>query len=348
VRQGVDLTAIAGVWPRSPIGIFSLKEHNITKPKDLEGQTIGFVTGGGEIQLWPAFVKATGIDASKVKIISMDPAGLMRAAADKQIKVAGNFFGSIAPTFWAKKIDIDAVFYEDYGVKMYSVVLAAKRSTLEKEEMVAGVVEGLMEGLKYAYLNPKRAIDLHIESLREFQGRQPDNARGSVVRAGGRRLARLQLPRSGTTAWDKWTPISSLAAAEGQHRGDGGASPGGWPHRWFLGQCDGGRDRRAPRSRHPFYSASIAPHAVASLNRFAREVGLLKGDGACADIVAAWVVAPPRGRPAWHRFERECWRAPRPRKVGLPLSLIRCGEESLSNCEVAPPARDRPCPSVRP
>jgi hypothetical protein len=36
----------------------------------------------------------------------------------------------------------------------------------------------------------------------------------------------------------------------------------------------------------PFYSASIAPHAVASLNRFAREVGLLKGDGASADIVA--------------------------------------------------------------
>jgi NitT/TauT family transport system substrate-binding protein len=171
--RGLDLTAIAGVWPRSPIGIFSLKELNITKPKDLEGQSIGFVTGGGEFQLWPAFVKATGIDASKVKIISMDPAGLMRAAADKQIQVVGNFFGSIAPTFWAKKIDINAMFYEDYGVKMYSVVLACKRSTLEKEEMVAGVVDGLMQGLKYAYLNPERAIDLHIESLREFQGGSP-------------------------------------------------------------------------------------------------------------------------------------------------------------------------------
>ena len=35
----------------------------------------------------------------------------------------------------------------------------------------------------------------------------------------------------------------------------------------------------------PFYSSAIAPRAVASLNRFAREVGLLKGD-ACADILA--------------------------------------------------------------
>src|SRR3984885_1162045 len=90
VGRGLDLVGIAGIWPRSPIGIFSLKELNITKPKDLEGQSIGFDVGGGEFQLWPAFVKATGIDASKIKIISMDAAGLMRAAADKQIKVIGN------------------------------------------------------------------------------------------------------------------------------------------------------------------------------------------------------------------------------------------------------------------
>jgi NitT/TauT family transport system substrate-binding protein len=97
--RGLDLVAIAGIWPRSPIGIFSLKELNITQPKQLEGQSIGFDVGGGEFQLWPAFVKATGIDAGKVNIVSMDAAGLMRAAADKQIKVVGNFFGSIAPTF---------------------------------------------------------------------------------------------------------------------------------------------------------------------------------------------------------------------------------------------------------
>jgi NitT/TauT family transport system substrate-binding protein len=97
--RGLDLVAIAGIWPRSPIGIFSLKELNITEPKQLEGQSIGFDVSGGEFQLWPAFVKATGIDAGKVNIVSMDAAGLMRAAADKKIKVVGNFFGSIAPTF---------------------------------------------------------------------------------------------------------------------------------------------------------------------------------------------------------------------------------------------------------
>src|ERR1700722_9574969 len=76
--RGLDLVAIAGIWPRSPIGIFSLKELNITEPKQLEGQSIGFDVGGGEDALWPAFVKATGIDAAKEQIASMDGGGLVR------------------------------------------------------------------------------------------------------------------------------------------------------------------------------------------------------------------------------------------------------------------------------
>jgi NitT/TauT family transport system substrate-binding protein len=172
--RGLDLTAIAGVWPRSPIGIFSLKELNIIKPKDLEGQSIGFEPGGAEFQLWPAFAKATGIDTRKINIVNMDAAALMRAAAGKQIKVIGNFFGSIAPTFWANKIDINSMFYDDYGVKMFSVVLACKRVTVERRpEVCQALVEGLMEGLKYVYLNPEKALDLHIESLKEFQGGSP-------------------------------------------------------------------------------------------------------------------------------------------------------------------------------
>jgi NitT/TauT family transport system substrate-binding protein len=172
--RGLDLVSIGVQWPKSPIGIFSLKEINITEPKQLEGQTIGFVVGGGEFQLWPAFVKATGIDASKIKIISMDPAGLMRAAADKQIKIVGNFFGSIAPTFWAKHLPMNAMFYEDYGVKMCSVVAACKRETIEKRpDVCKAFVEGMQDALKFVYLNPEKSIDLHIESLKEFQGGAP-------------------------------------------------------------------------------------------------------------------------------------------------------------------------------
>jgi len=171
VGRGLDLVAVAGVWPRSPVGIFSLKESNITKPKDLEGQTVAFDVGSGDFQMWPAFVKATGIDEKRVNKLTMDAAALIKALIEKQVKAEGNFFGSIAPSLWAQGLEIDGILYEDYGVKCYSNVIACKRSTIEKRpELCKAFIEGIMEGLKYVYLNPEKSVDLHIDSLKEFQG----------------------------------------------------------------------------------------------------------------------------------------------------------------------------------
>jgi NitT/TauT family transport system substrate-binding protein len=169
--RGLDLTAIAGIWPRSPIGIFSLKEAGLTEPKQLEGQTIAFDVGSGDFQLWPAFVKATGIDDSKVNKVTMDAAALIKALIEKQVKAEGNFFGSIAPSLWAQGLEINSILYEDYGVKSFSNVVACKQSTIEKKpELCQAFVDGLMDGLRYVYLNPEKSVEMHIESVKEFQG----------------------------------------------------------------------------------------------------------------------------------------------------------------------------------
>jgi NitT/TauT family transport system substrate-binding protein len=169
--RGLDLVAVGGIWPRSPVGIFSLKEYGISKPQDLQGQTVAFDVGSGDFQLWPAFVKATGIDDKKVNKVTMDAAALIKALVEKQVKAEGNFFGSIAPSLWAQGLEINSMLYEDYGVKMFSNVVACKRVTIEKKpELCEAFVGGLMEGLKYVYLNPEKSVALHLESVKEFQG----------------------------------------------------------------------------------------------------------------------------------------------------------------------------------
>jgi NitT/TauT family transport system substrate-binding protein len=171
VGRGLDLVAIAGIWPHSPIGIFSLKENNITKPKDLEGQTVAFDVGSGDFQLWPAFVKATGIDDSKVKKVTMDGAALIKSLVEKQVKAEGNFFGSIAPSVWAQGQELNTIFYEDYGVKNFSIAVVCKRATIEKRpEVCQGFVDAILEGLKYVYLNPEKSVELHMKSVKELQG----------------------------------------------------------------------------------------------------------------------------------------------------------------------------------
>ena len=65
---------------------------------------------------------------------------------------------------WAQGIEINSILYEDYGVKMYSLVVACKRATIEKKpEMCEAFMGGLMEGLKYVYLNPEKSVDIHFD-----------------------------------------------------------------------------------------------------------------------------------------------------------------------------------------
>ncbi|MBI3075601.1 MAG: ABC transporter substrate-binding protein [Deltaproteobacteria bacterium] len=171
IGKQMDLMALACFSPRSPVGIFSLKEKGIRRPKDLEGRRVAFTPGSGDFQLWPALVKAAGIDDGKVTKAFMGAEALLKAFISKEVDAAGNFYGSIAPTVWAHGQDLDMMLYDDYGVKMYSLAVASQGKRVRQEpEVCAKFVEGTMEGLAYTYLNPERSIDVHLEAVREYKG----------------------------------------------------------------------------------------------------------------------------------------------------------------------------------
>ena len=171
VSKGLDLVATGGLSPRSPVGIFSLAKKNIRTPRDLEGKKVAFATGSGDFQLWPAFVKATGLDDTKVQKVFMGPEALIKSLIEEQVDAEGNFYGSIAPSVWSQGLDLSLMLYEDYGVKMFSLAYATRsRIIKEQPDLCARFMDGAMEGLAYTYLNPNESIDIHLSMVKEFQG----------------------------------------------------------------------------------------------------------------------------------------------------------------------------------
>ncbi len=90
--KALDLVGLGLIQPKATMGIFALAKKGIRTPKDLEGRKVGFATGSGDFQLWPAFVKLTGIDDSKVQKVFMGPPALIKALIDEQIDAEGNFY----------------------------------------------------------------------------------------------------------------------------------------------------------------------------------------------------------------------------------------------------------------
>jgi NitT/TauT family transport system substrate-binding protein len=171
VSKGLDLVATGVLSPRSPVGVFALTKKGIRAPKDLEGKRVAFATGSGDFQLWPAFVKATGIDDAKVQKVFMGPEALIKSLIEEQIDAEGNFYGSIAPSVWAQGLDLTPILYEDYGVKMYSLVFATRSKIVKDQpDLCSRFMDGVMEGLAYTYLNPNESIDIHLQMVKEFQG----------------------------------------------------------------------------------------------------------------------------------------------------------------------------------
>jgi NitT/TauT family transport system substrate-binding protein len=171
VGKGLDLVATGGLSPRSPVGIFSLAKKGIRVPKDLEGKKVAFATGSGDYQLWPAFVKATGLDDAKVQKVFMGPEALIKSLIEEQVDAEGNFYGSIAPSVWAQGLDLNLMLYEDYGVRMFSLVFATRSKIVKEQPDLCGrFMDGVMEGLAYTYLHPNESVDIHLQMVREFQG----------------------------------------------------------------------------------------------------------------------------------------------------------------------------------
>jgi NitT/TauT family transport system substrate-binding protein len=152
------LKAVFMIYSNPPFAVVARKSRGVTAPKDLEGKKLGAPTADGAYAQWPIFVKANGIDASKVQIMNVGFAVREPMLVSSQVDaITGFSFSSYINVKYSgvPQDDIVVLLMANYGVSLYGNTIMVNPSfAAERAEAVKGFLR-----LKDTARDPVAAID---------------------------------------------------------------------------------------------------------------------------------------------------------------------------------------------
>src|SRR5262249_24932792 len=151
VSKGMNIRAVAGIYRRNPTGVTVLTDSPINSPKDLEGKSIAITPGSAQHQQWPAFVKGCKLDADKIRVVSVDPAGTPPALITGQVQAIAGFMQGQVPSVEIRGGKKTRVFWDsDCGVNAVSNGIVVHNDFLKQEpELIRSFVAASIKGFLY-------------------------------------------------------------------------------------------------------------------------------------------------------------------------------------------------------
>jgi NitT/TauT family transport system substrate-binding protein len=169
VAQGAKIKIVGAVFDNTPLNIWTRKDTGITRPKDLEGKILAAPPGDSQRQLFPAFAKVNGVDASKVTWLSIEPAAKFVALAEKRADAVPDY--TTGQPFWEKAVGKDnlvAMPWHKYGFDTYSMSIFTSDKTLaERPKVLRDFLAASYLGWRDVMADPKAALEI-------FKKRVPD------------------------------------------------------------------------------------------------------------------------------------------------------------------------------
>lgn len=179
-KDPVDVVAVGTLFQQAPTAYLSIAAPGAppSKPKDLEGKTVG-VQAGSEYLL-KAFAKKNGLDESKIKIVTA------QATVEPLMVGKMDYFSGwvVNQTYQieqeAAKPDApptvkgktwQALKLSDLGIPTYADVIFTSGDTLKKNpELVKKYLAAVQKGMQYTIDHPEESVEI----LAKFPGQTED------------------------------------------------------------------------------------------------------------------------------------------------------------------------------
>jgi NitT/TauT family transport system substrate-binding protein len=119
--KGAPVIAIGVLLQKTPMSVMAFAERNIRKPEDIKGKIVAMTPGGSNEQIWPLFLKKTGLKESDFQTVSGDAQTKVNAVINAQADMVLGY-----PMDQGMKI-LDAtgkrvypIKFADYGINLVS------------------------------------------------------------------------------------------------------------------------------------------------------------------------------------------------------------------------------------
>jgi NitT/TauT family transport system substrate-binding protein len=158
---------VAVIYQKAPYAIYSMSSGaDVTKPKQLEGLTVGSGAGSFTQKVIQAFMAEKGLNPKEVSFTNIDPSARVSMLVSKRVPAIETFImsrpGIIKAAGGADKVR--TFLLADHGLKLYSNGILVRADYMKAHpEIVKGFVKASLLGWRDTIANPEAAADIVVK-----------------------------------------------------------------------------------------------------------------------------------------------------------------------------------------
>src|ERR1700724_4402998 len=124
--KGAPVVAVGVLLQTSPMSVMGLADKNIRKPEDIKGKTVAITPADSMTQIWPLFLKKTGLKESDFTTVAGDGQTKLNAVINGQADLLlGYVMDQSMKIKDATGKDVYPIKFADYGIHMVSSGIVA-------------------------------------------------------------------------------------------------------------------------------------------------------------------------------------------------------------------------------
>ncbi|MBL8103207.1 MAG: ABC transporter substrate-binding protein [Anaerolineales bacterium] len=155
-----NFLAVATIFRKSPLVVFSLQEEGIEKPSDLNGKKVGVISPDlsttWDVQFL-ALLQSMGIDRNNLNFSTIEDYHGANELTSGNLDAMSGMFATNEPVMANMEgNELNLIYYQDYGVNVYANTLFVSEELAQSNpDLISRFVKATLRGYQFAIENPE-------------------------------------------------------------------------------------------------------------------------------------------------------------------------------------------------